>query len=110
MMSNGALRMPGDGRDGARLRAQAGGLRAEGVEVLQHRHAALEERQVVAAGVRAAGGDDVGRDARQPDVEQEAGRVVDQLVVLVGPHPGLLLSGSRYWKPVSAGTSMPGTA
>ena len=28
---------------------------------------------------------------RQPDVQQEAGRVLDQLVVLVGPHEGLLL-------------------
>ena len=34
---------------------------------------------------------DLGGDARQPDVVEEAGRVVDQRVVFVGAHEGLVL-------------------
>ena len=45
-----SLENTGNGRDGPGLLAQAPGMRAEGGEVLQHRHAALHEREAVAIG------------------------------------------------------------
>ena len=83
-MSIGALKIPAmaDGR--ARFGPQAGDLRAERREVLHHGHAALDQREVAAPRGRLAGRADVGRNPRQPDVEQEAGGVLDQLVVFVG--------------------------
>ena len=58
-------------------------------EILEHRHAALEERHVVAEGAGLADRRHVGGDAGQPDVEQVARGVRNQRVVLVGPHPGV---------------------
>ena len=81
----------GDGRDRARFRTQAGVLRAEGAKVLHHRHAALEERQVVLPRDRLARLAQFRGNPRQPDVQQKTGRVLDQLIVLVRPHEGLLL-------------------
>ena len=94
--------------DSARKRAFCS---AEGAEILHHRHAALEERQVVRLGDRLARRAQLGRDPRQPDVQQEAGRVFDQLIVLVGPHEGVLLGRlavlkTRVGRDVDAGNAV----
>ena len=51
----------------------------------------LRNDRLLRIGRRLADRAHVGRHPRQPDVEQVAGRVGDQQVVLVGPHPGLVL-------------------
>ena len=99
MISNGAFRIPAIAEtvpDSERSRRI---LAAERVEVIEHGHPALQEREVVTVGVGTATGDDVGGDAGQPDVEKEAGRVVDQVVVLVGPHEGFILRGLAVLEP-----------
>ena len=88
---HGGLEDSGDGRHRAALAPQQGVLRAEGAEILHHRHAALEEGKMVGRGRRLARGTDPGRHAGQPDVQQKARRVLDQGVVLVGLHVGVVL-------------------
>ena len=72
-------------------------LRPAGEPVTEaHNLSLLQQRQVVRLGDRLARRTQVGRNPRQPNVQQEAVGVFDQLIVLVGPHEGVLLGGSRY--------------
>ena len=84
MMSNGALKMPAMAETVPHSVRSRCDLRAERVEVGQHGHGALHQGEVVAVGGRLADLADLGGDARQPDVVEEAGRVIDQRVVFVG--------------------------
>ena len=84
-----------DGRDRAALRAHALHLRAEGVEVIEHGHAALHKRQVVAVGGGPALGAHFAADARQPRLVEEARGVFDQLVVLLALHERVRLRRAR---------------
>ncbi len=86
IMSSGALKMPADRRNRARLAPQPCHLAGKGHEVQHHRHPALDERQIVRFGDRFPDLPDRLGHAWQPDVVEEPGGVRDQLVVLVGPH------------------------
>ena len=87
----GRLEDSGNRGNRAALVAQALDLRTEGVEVGQHRHAALHQREVVAVGRRLADARDFSRDAREPDIVEESGRIVDQDIVLILTHEGAVL-------------------
>ena len=73
-------------------------MSGEITEVLQQRQTAFKEREVVAICRGLADGGHVGRDAWQPDVEQEGCWVVDEGVVFVVPHEGVLLSRLKVLK------------
>ena len=74
-----------------RLAPQQGVLRAEGGEILHHRHPALEEGEMVGRGRRLARGAHGSGHAGQPDVQEEARRVLDQGVILLRLHVGVVL-------------------
>jgi len=80
----------GDGGDGSRLAAEFFDLGTEGGEVLHHGHAAFEEGEIVSQCGGLSGGDDLGGDAREPDLEEKSRWIRDERIVFIGEHEGVV--------------------
>jgi hypothetical protein len=84
------LEDPRDRRDRPAFLSQPLDLRPECGKVAHHRHAALDERQVVAVRGRTARRTDLRRDPRQPDIVQKSHRVGRQGLILIRLHVGVV--------------------
>ena len=74
-------------------------LPAEALKVAEHGEAALDQCNLVAVGALLARSDNLARDPRQPDLVEIAGRIVDQVVVFLRPHPGLVFRRFEVLEP-----------
>ena len=93
---HGRTQHPGDSGNSAALRTQSPLLFSPGLEELHHRHGPFDQREIVLERHGTVDGAQWNGNARQPDVVEVAGGVVDERVVFIRLHPRLV----RWWFPV----------
>ena len=89
----GCLEDPRDGGGRATFGSEPGDLRAESVKVREHGHGTFDEREVITVGGRLADFADLRGSAGKPHVVKEGSWVIDEGVVFVGVHEGVVFGG-----------------